>query len=108
MAESYKLSPEAHEELLASMAWYDAEEEGLGLGFLEEFHAIAQRAARLPDSGALVAGSPAEPPIRRFLFKRFKHAIYTLWLDETLLVFAVAHQHQKPGYWQKRLGKRLG
>ena len=102
---SYKLDPDAEEELVAAMAWYDAEEEGLGLEFLEELHSLAQRAARLPNSGAPVEGSPTEAPLRRFLFTRFRHAIYTLVIDDTLLVFAVAHQHQKPGYWMKRLAK---
>ena len=89
------------------MAWYDAEEEGLGLAFLEEFHGLAQRASKVPHSGALVDGSPVDGvPIRRFLFKRFKHAIYTLYLEDTLLIFAVAHRHQRPGYWRRRLGSQ--
>lgn len=103
MPTSYQLDPAAHEELVAAMAWYDTEVDGLGLAFLEEFHAVAQRAARFPESGTPIDGSPIDTPIRRFVFKRFKHAIYALTVDGTLLIFAVAHQHQRPGYWRKRL-----
>jgi toxin ParE1/3/4 len=105
MSASYRLDPEARRELVASMAFDDAREEGLGLEFLDEFRAVAQRAARFSEAGTVVSGSPTEVPIRRYLFQRFEHALYTLFLGGELFIFAVAHQRQRPGYWRRRLAK---
>ena len=107
MATTYKLDPQAEEELVLAMAWYDAEREGLGFEFLEAFHDVAQHATRHPEAGTVIEGSPVDVPIRRFLFERFPYALFTLWQAPAVLIFAVAHQHQRPGYWIKRLAKTV-
>lgn len=45
-----------------------------------------------------------DAPVRRIPLARFPyHLVYT-HTDEVVHVIAVAHDHQEPGYWIRRLG----
>jgi toxin ParE2 len=54
-----------------------------------------------------IGESPATYPIvedasRRFMLHRFPYSVLYTIAPGGVLVIAVAHQHQKPGYWRRR------
>lgn len=105
MTLSYRLDPDAEQELAEAMAWYDAERAGLGLDLLDEVHAVAQRAAEFPESGEIIRGLPLQHEFRRFLLKIFPYALIARVQPGELAILVVAHQHRKPRYWRKRIAK---
>jgi len=102
---SYRLDPDAEQELADAMAWYDAERSGLGRELLDEVHAVAQHPAKFPASGELIRGLPLQHEFRRFLLKVFPYALIARVQPGELAILVVAHQHRKPRYWRKRVVK---
>lgn len=102
---SYRLDPDAEQELAEAMAWYDAERPGLGRDLLDEVHAVAQHAAEFPDSGELIRGLPLQHEFRRFPLKVFPYVLIACMRPSELAILVVAHQRRKPRYWRKRVAK---
>ena len=98
---------EAQHELIDTALRYKEEDLELARDFGAKYREQLLRACAMPGSGHLIAGLPQEIDfeIRRFLFRRFKHVLYVAVLPAEVVVLAVAHQHQKPFYWMKRLAK---
>lgn len=98
---------EAQHELIDTARRYKQEDLALARDFGAKYRAQLLRAREMPETGHLVAGLPSEIDfeVRRFLFQRFKHALYVAVLPTEIVVLAVAHQHQKPFHWRKRLAK---
>jgi toxin ParE2 len=99
---------EARRELIESARWYKHQADlPLARDFGAKYRAQLLRAREMPQSGHLVTGLPPEFDfeVRRFRFERFPFSLFVACLPDELIVVAVAHQHRKPGYWQKRLAK---
>jgi plasmid stabilization system protein ParE len=89
--------PSARGELEASIDFYEAQLEGLGARFLAAVEETIERIAQLPG-----AGSPLEARLRKRLVPGFPFSVvYRTWQDQVFIV-AVAHQHRRPDYWQRR------
>jgi toxin ParE1/3/4 len=78
--------------------WYESQQLGLGLRFVDELDYVLKR----------IAASPLQFPkfdsrIRRGLLKRFPYSVYFLASDEQVEVIAVLHQHRHPDNWRSRL-----
>ena len=89
----------ADREVDDAVRWYDEKEEGLSRDFLDEL----DRTVRLVKTYPLLA-KQIEPEIRRFLFARFPYSLIYGIDQDTIVVLAVAHQHQEPRYWADRIG----
>jgi plasmid stabilization system protein ParE len=50
-----------------------------------------------------LAWSEYKPGVRKFLIRRFPYCIYYTVNDTEILILAVSHQHQRPGYWLDRI-----
>jgi toxin ParE1/3/4 len=98
---------DAQHEVIESVRRYKLEDPDLGRDFAAKYRAAVTRARTMPQTGHLMVGLPADGDfqVRRFLFERFKHALYVAVLADELVVIAVAHQHQRPMYWRRRLAK---
>ena len=68
-----------------------------------EFDALVARIREFPHSGALLAGYPPEFEVRVFHFKSFRHSLIVATVDGATMVYAVAHQRRRPGYWKDRI-----
>ncbi len=82
----------------ASVAYYEAQGEGLGTDFQSEIERCVRSIQEHPRSF---------PPhndqgIRRCLVRRFPYTVFYLELDEHIWIVAVAHQRRRPGYWSRR------
>ena len=90
--------PRAREELNHAVDYYEECEIGLGYDFLEEVYAAIKRIQVYPE-----AWTQFSPRTRRCLAHRFPYSVIYQLKDSEIFIVAVAHSHQKPNYWQKRL-----
>ncbi|MBN1362814.1 MAG: type II toxin-antitoxin system RelE/ParE family toxin [Sedimentisphaerales bacterium] len=95
----YSFHPEAEEEFLRAIDYYERREKDLGLDFAIEVHAAIDRAAALPNAWPVVEGD-----IRRCQTQRFPYGVLYTQEPDGLFVLAVMHLHREPGYWRHRLG----
>lgn len=90
--------PTVEIDIEAAFEWYQAEQPGLGLEFLNQLRAVYHRILDGPlNYQELRSG------IRRVLTKRFPYAIYFAIEDEVVLVVAVLHTARDPAEWQSRI-----
>ena len=90
----------ADREVDDAVRFYEEQEEGLSRKFLDEL----DRMVRLVRTYPFIA-TQVEPEIRRFLFAHFPYSLVYGIDQETVVVIAVAHQHQEPRYWADRIDR---
>ena len=93
--------PEARNEFLAEVAYYREAGPGLGERFAAAVEEATARAVTFPQ-----AGSPSVSNTRRVFTKGFPFSITYRQEQGGIVVFAVAHHAQKPGYWRSRIQAR--
>ncbi|MEN6337420.1 MAG: type II toxin-antitoxin system RelE/ParE family toxin [Phycisphaerales bacterium] len=67
---NYSFHPEAEEEFLGAIEYYEVREEGLGLEFASEVRAAVVRAAEHPRTWPIIEGE-----VRRCLTTRFPYGV---------------------------------
>ena len=97
-----RIDPAAEEEAQQAAQWYEARHVGLGLEFLAAVDAALQRIREDPLQFPNLETLPDEPNVRRFLLKRFPHAIVYEVVSTDIQILAVAHTRRRPQYWKKR------
>ena len=88
----------AKAELLAQIAYYEAEERSLGARFRREVEDTANRAAEFPKHG-----KPAAAGTRRRLVNDFYYSVVYTETNYSVLVHAVAADRLPPEYWLSRI-----
>jgi plasmid stabilization system protein ParE len=81
----------------AAFEWYENEQPGLGLEFLDELRASYDRIANGPLRYQELRGG-----IRRALLRRFPYAVYFATDEDMVVVVAVLHASRDPAEWQRR------
>jgi plasmid stabilization system protein ParE len=96
---NYRLiaGPPVDRDVAAAFEWYQNEQPGLGLEFLEELRASYDRMAAGPLQYSLVRDD-----IRRALLKRFPYAVYFAVEADQVVVVSVLHERRNPMEWQRR------
>jgi toxin ParE1/3/4 len=89
--------PSADLDIEGAFQWYENEQVGLGLEFLDELRATYK----------LIVEGPFKYPhlrssIRRALLKRFPYAVFFAIENEVIVVVAVLHTSRNPAEWQRR------
>lgn len=94
---SFRVLPEASEELEACVSYYNSQQPNLGTEFLAEFERAAERIFELPNAARTVGGDIRSRPIHRFPF-------YVLYrsLEDEITIIVVAHRRRRPRYWVGR------
>ena len=92
------MHPEAREEFLAAIDFYNDAEPGLGAQFYAEVEAALVLVEAFPDLWTDIGGG-----IRRCLVRRFPYAILYSRESEHLYIYAIMHLKREPGYWHGRL-----
>jgi plasmid stabilization system protein ParE len=82
----------------AAFEWYEREEAGLGLDFLDELRASYLRILNHPP-----AYQDLRSGIRRALTRRFPYCIYFSVEADLVVVLAVLHSARDPEEWQHRI-----
>jgi plasmid stabilization system protein ParE len=88
----------ARRELLHEVAYYSGTQPGLGVQFAAAIEEAAARALAFPE-----AGSPGSVQTHRVILKRFPFSIFYRVEPDGILIFAIAHHAQRPGYWASRV-----
>ncbi len=96
---NYQFHPEAEEEFLGAIDWYEDHERNLGFDFAREVYATIGRAAQCPAAWPVLEGS-----VRRCQTKRFPYGVLYCREPDGILILAVMHLRRDPGYWKHRLG----
>jgi plasmid stabilization system protein ParE len=91
------IQPEAQAEADRAAAWYESQRVALGVEFILELDLAMERAAENPESYAMQYRE-----VRRVLLRRFPYAVYFIYEEGVLEVFAILHQHQDPSTWESR------
>ena len=94
---SFEFHPEADEELISAVAYYEGVEQGLGLDFSREVYASIQNAADYPNLWPII-----DPEIRRCLVHRFPYGVLYSIESTGIFIIAVMHLHRDPDYWKQR------
>ncbi len=87
----------ARREFLDEVAYYREIQPGLELRFVAAVESAAARALAFP-----FAGSPAAANTRRVFLKTFPFSVVYRPEPDGIVIFAVAHQARRPGYWLSR------
>jgi plasmid stabilization system protein ParE len=94
-----ELHEEARTELVAATSWYALRDARTAARFVAEYERVE----------ALIGANPERWPLythstHRILMRGFPYAVIYRVDPTRVLITAVAHQHQRPGYWAQRLG----
>ena len=95
---NFSFHPEAEEEFLGAMDYYEEREENLGLDFAAEVYAAVRRAAEHPKAWPILDGE-----VRRCLTTRFPYGVLYSEEPDGIFILAVMHLHRDPDYWRHRL-----
>jgi plasmid stabilization system protein ParE len=97
---SYRIEaePAVEADVEAAFDWYEFEEPGLGLEFLEELRAAYHRILDGP-----LGYQELRSGIRRALTRQFPYAVYFSIKVEIIVVIAVLHTARDPAEWQRRI-----
>ena len=91
--------PRADLDIEAAFLWYEKEQSGLGLEFLDELRATYHRIIEGPYKYPHLRSG-----VRRALVKRFPYIVYFAVEPTVIVVLAVLHASRDPAAWQRRLG----
>ena len=94
---TYRFHPEALAEFEHATRYYEAHSKGLGYRFASSVLNAIDNIVAAPDQWPFL-----EAPIRRYLTRIFPYAILYAVMDDYILIVAVMHCHQRPGYWKGR------
>jgi plasmid stabilization system protein ParE len=89
--------PDAADELVRAVAWYDEQRSGLGAEF-----AAACRSALTLKQDQPTAFRRLHGDVRRVMLRRFPYAIFYRVRETELLVIAVMHERRDPRPWRDR------
>jgi toxin ParE1/3/4 len=92
-----RLHPEALDEYMEAVAFYEERASDLGREFFEEVERVLRAVGESP-----AMGSPLAPPYRRVLCRRFPFAVIYREDSDLVRVHAVMHLRRRPGYWMDR------
>lgn len=91
----------AREEFLEEVAYYNTAQEGLGARFAAAVEKATALALAFPE-----VGSPSKAGTRRVIVKDFPFSLIYKPTPVGIVIFAVAHQSRRPGYWTSRVRAR--
>lgn len=89
--------PEASEELIEAVDWYESRSPGLGAELLRCVDACVERIARQPESYPVV-----HRKTRMSVVRRFPYVILYRASDEGISAIAVFHAKRDPKIWRDR------
>ena len=93
----YSFHPEAEEEFLQTIEYYEKCAANLGYDFALEVYSTIQNVVQYPQAWPVL-----EKNIRRCQTARFPYGIIYGIHEEEIFILAVMHLHREPGYWKKR------
>lgn len=105
MSLGFRVLAEADREVDHAAGHYEMETPGTGRRFLRAYFELIAQVQQFPKTGSrLVEYELPGLEVRSFVVSTvFPYTAYVAVLSNEIVLLAVAHQHQEPGYWAKRL-----
>jgi plasmid stabilization system protein ParE len=97
MARQWIVRPLAQADIEAAGTWYEQQQTGLGLRFIDVADQVLRRIRETPLQLPLIATE-----IRRALLHTFPYALYFRLTEERIVVLAVLHLRRDPRTWRER------
>ncbi|HSG40364.1 MAG TPA: type II toxin-antitoxin system RelE/ParE family toxin [Thermoanaerobaculia bacterium] len=97
MSLTFSFAPEAREELLETIRYYESESTGLGAAFLASVNEGIQQILTFPESAPVLRGKVRSKTLRRFPYS----LLYSIQ-EEDIRIVAVMSQKRRPFYWRGR------
>ena len=92
--------PAARTEFLEQIVYYEQQRPLLGQRFAVAVREVLRRLREYPESGS--SWTPRSPEIRVSRLGRFPFKVISVVREEVLIILAIAHERQEPGYWRHR------
>jgi len=92
-----RFHPEAEEEYLASLSWYQERSLLAATNFESAVASAVERIGKAPKHWPIYFGN-----FRKYVLRQFPFSIIYQEFSSEIVVFAVAHGRRKPGYWRDR------
>jgi len=89
--------PDARDELLEAITYYDRKEPGLGAAFLNEIEEAIQGICDSPQTWPRLGGN-----IRRCRARRFPYGVLYRSAKEAVEIIAIMHDKRHPDSWKGR------
>ncbi|HSA68292.1 MAG TPA: type II toxin-antitoxin system RelE/ParE family toxin [Burkholderiales bacterium] len=89
--------PQAEEEFLEAVSYYEVRMPGLGERFAAEVRTAGALLLEYPEIGQAMSQE-----LRKLVLDRFPYYLIYNISFETVYIVAVAHERRKPGYWETR------
>lgn len=96
---NFHFHPEADQEFIEAVAYYEERDPGLGLDFSREVYATIRNVLDYPNLWPEI-----EDEVRRCLVHRFPYGVLYGVEPDGIVILAVMHLHRDPDYWKHRLG----
>ena len=93
-----KLLTAARTDATDAIAYYNAEEPGLGAEFATEVRKAIERILQFPNAWTALSNR-----VRRCQVNRFPYAVFYSLKNDIVVVIAVLHNHRAPRTWQTRI-----
>jgi plasmid stabilization system protein ParE len=94
----YVFHPEAQDDFLSAINYYESREPGLGQDFSIEVHSAIENILSYPNAWPILEGD-----IRRCQTRRFPYGVIYSQDNDVIFVLAVMHLHRDPEYWKERI-----
>lgn len=94
----YGFHPEALAEYSQAIQYYAEQRVDLAQAFIDAVENAVYRLREAPNRYPSVA-----PGIRRCIVRKFPYSILYMVEADSILILAVTHGKQRPGYWRSRL-----
>lgn len=95
--------PEARNEYLDAIAYYDQQRIGLGGELLDRFEHAVQEILENPESWPKLPDWDSEPVLRSHRVQTFRYRIVYYVRGDRVRIVAYAHTSREPGYWTPRI-----
>jgi plasmid stabilization system protein ParE len=93
-----RIRSEAQQEINEAFEWYFARSPEAAEAFLAEIETSLQQIVSHPRLYPIFSENT-----RRRVLNRFPYSVFYIEKEDLILVVAVAHAKQRPGYWKKRV-----
>ena len=97
MARQWVVRPLAEADIEAAARWYEGQQSGLGLRFVDAVDQVLTRIRETP-----LQFPPVSTEVRRALLHTFPYAVYFDVTERSVVILAVLHLRRHPGTWRAR------
>ena len=98
-----KIHELASKEFDEAVKWYELQSKGLGKRFKKFVIEQIKKIKRNPNWYLIEVNNIYKAYVPKFPYK----ILFTIENNEIIVVWAIAHMHRKPWYWQKRFSKTI-